>query len=120
LVNLYLDNSELVFEEENLYTVGPVLVNPAKAKHFTNALHDSYDEQDLKDLEYDVADALDETGLGWVRNPVNGGYSIPLLHKGDSRRFFSDFLVWRDDMVFAVAPKGRHLQGRRMKRAGGI
>jgi hypothetical protein len=45
---LYLDNSELVFEEENLYTVGPVLVNPAKAKHFTNALHDSYDEQDLK------------------------------------------------------------------------
>ena len=62
---MYLDNSELVFEEENLYTVGPVLVKiPAKAKHFTNALHDSYDEQDLKDLEYDVAEALDETGLG--------------------------------------------------------
>jgi hypothetical protein len=36
---LYLDNSELVFEEENLYTVGPVGVDPTAtlvAKSFSS------------------------------------------------------------------------------------
>lgn len=106
LVDIYLENSELVFEEENLYRVGSMLVNPAKAKHFSNALHDAYD---LNPFELEVAEALDETGFDWVRNPVNGGYSIPLLHKGDSRRFFPDFLVWKDNLVFAIDPKGGHI-----------
>ncbi|WP_257461158.1 DEAD/DEAH box helicase family protein [Archangium lipolyticum] len=106
LVDTYLSNSALVFEEENPYTVGPLLVNPAKAKPFTNALHDTYD---LSPLEYSVAEAIDETGLDWARNPSPGGYSIPLLHKGDTHRFFPDFLVWKDGVVFAIDPKGGHL-----------
>jgi len=106
IVDVYLDNSELMFEEENLYTVGAIHVNPHKAQHFDNALHDAYD---LNPLELEVAEAIDATGLDWARNPVNGGYSIPLLHKGDNRRFFPDFLVWKDDLVFAIDPKGAHI-----------
>ncbi len=106
LVDAYLGNSELVFEEENPYAVGPVLVNPKKAKKFTHALHDSYD---LNTLEQPIAAAIDETGLDWVRNPSNGGFRIPLLDKGDSLWFYPDFLVWKDDLVFAIDPKGDHL-----------
>jgi hypothetical protein len=47
-----------------------------------------------------------------VRNPSNGGFSIPLLEKGDSRNFYPDFLVWKDGVVFALDPKGGHLIGK--------
>ena len=102
----YVENSELVFEEENPFTVGPVLVNPAKAKPYQNALHASYD---LNPLEHEIAAAIDATGLDWARNPVNGGFAIPLLDIGDKRRFFPDFLVWKDELIFALDPKGGHL-----------
>lgn len=106
LVDIYLSNSELVFEEDNPYSVGPVHANPAKAKPYKNALHDTYE---LNGLEREIAEAIDETGLDWTRNPENGGYSIPLLDKGNTRRFFPDFLVWKDGVIFAIDPKGGHL-----------
>ena len=106
LADAYVENSQLVFEEGNPYKVGPVLVNPKKAKKFKNALHDAYD---LNGFEQEIAVAIDETGLQWVRNPSNGGYSIPLLDKGDTRHFFPDFLVWQDGLIFAIDPKGGHL-----------
>lgn len=106
LVDIFLANSELTFEESYPYKVGSVLVNPAKGKPFQNALHDSYD---VNPLELEVAEAIDDTGYDWVRNPENGGYSIPLLDKGDSRRFFPDFLAWKDGLVFAIDPKAGHL-----------
>ncbi len=106
LVDAYLQNSDLVFEEENLYSVGAIQVNPNKAKHFKHALHDSYD---LNILEQSIAETIDDTGLDWVRNPSNGGFRIPLLDKGDSLWFYPDFLVWKDDFVFALDPKGEHL-----------
>ena len=95
-----------MFEEENPYSVGSILVNPNKAKPYSNALHDSYD---LNPLEEKFAAAIDATGLDWCRNPVNGGFSIPLLDKGDTRRFFPDFLVWKDGVIFALDPKGDNL-----------
>lgn len=103
----YVENSELVFEEENPFTVGAILVNPLKAKAFKHALHESYDLSN--DLEADVADEIDKTGLDWCRNPVSGGYAIPLLDIGDKRKFFPDFLVWKDGAIFAIDPKGGHL-----------
>lgn len=106
LVDIFLANSELTFEESFPYSVGAVLVNPAKAKTYQNALHDSYE---LNNLEQDIAEAIDDTGHDWCRNPENGGYNIPLLDKGDSRRFYPDFLVWKDGLVFALDPKGGHL-----------
>ena len=92
--------------------MGALHVNPANAKPFTNALHDAYD---LNGLEQEIAEALDVTGHPWARNPAYNGYSIPLLDKGDTQRFFPDFLVWKDGVVFAVDPKGGNLL---MKDAG--
>lgn len=107
LVDVYLENCELTFEEENQYTFGQVLVNPDKCRSFSNAVHEGY--SDLNELETRFAIAIDATGYRWVRNPSNGGYSIPLLEKGSSRKFFPDFLVWRDDLIYAIDPKGGHL-----------
>jgi type III restriction enzyme len=105
-VSAYLENCELVFEEENPYQVGSVLINPKKAKRYKNALHDAYD---LNDFEHEIASVIDDTGFPWARNPSNGGFSIPLLDAGGTQRFFPDFLVWKDDVVFALDPKGGHL-----------
>lgn len=102
IVDAYLAGSDLSTEDGNPFVVGPVNVNPAKAKPFNNAVHDSYD---LNDLEQQIAEEIDLTGLDWCRNPVNGGFSLPLLDKGDTRRFFPDFLVWKDGLVFAIDPK---------------
>ena len=102
IVDAYLGSSDLSTEAGNPFTVGPVTVNPAKAKPFSNALHEAYD---LNDLEQAIAEEIDATGLDWCRNPVNGGFSLPLLDKGDTRRFFPDFLVWKDGFVFALDPK---------------
>jgi len=106
LVDAFLEGSHLVFEEGNPYTVGALYVNPTRAQPFANALHDSYD---LNGLEQEVADQLDVTGYSWARNPQHGGYSVPLLDKGGTQRFFPDFLVWKDGVVFAIDPKGGHL-----------
>jgi type III restriction enzyme len=106
LVDAFLEGSRPVFEEGNPYTVGALYVNPAKAHAFSNALHDEYD---LNDLEQLVANELDLTGYPWTRNPQHGGFNIPLLDKGGTQRFFPDFLVWKDGVVFAVDPKGGYL-----------
>jgi type III restriction enzyme len=107
LVDIFLAHSDLAFEDSNVYTVGPVLTKPDNLAKYVNAGHVGY--SDLSPFEAPFADALDQTGLTWVRNPSNGGYSIPLLEKGSSRRFFPDFLVWKDDKIFAIDPKGDHL-----------
>jgi type III restriction enzyme len=110
LVDQYLEHSTLEFEPENVYTVGPVIVDPKKFVEFKNGLHDGY--SDLSDTEREYADAIDATGVVWARNPVNGGFSVPLLEKGDRRKFFPDFLVWKGDAILALDPKGGHLIGR--------
>lgn len=113
LVDAYLEGSCLVFEEDPPYTVGAISVNPAKLKRFRHALHKGYD---LNSLEQQVAAAIDETGADWVRNPVNGGFGIPLLDKGDTRNFYPDFLVWKDGQVFAIDPKGGHILSKDARR----
>jgi len=107
MVDAYLANADLAFEASNPYRVGSVLAKPDQLRRFKHSVHEGY--SDLNDLEIEVAEALDATGLRWARNPSNGGYSIPLLEKGSGRRFFPDFLVWKDDLIYAVDPKGGHL-----------
>jgi type III restriction enzyme len=53
-----------------------------------------------------VAHAIDKTGHVWARNPSPSGFSIPLLDRGKTRNFYPDFLVWKNDTVFAIDPKG--------------
>jgi type III restriction enzyme len=107
LVNAFLQHSDLTFEEENLYTVGPVIVNPTKKRDYENALHESY--SDLSNSEGDYARVIDALGIPWTRNPSSGGYAIPLLQTGGTFNFFPDFLVWKDSCIFALDPKGAHL-----------
>lgn len=107
LTDIYLENSDLVFEDENPYTVSSLFIDPAKVENFDNSIHSGY--SDLKENELLVARAIDETGFLWARNPSNGGFSIPLLDKGDTRNFYPDFLVWKENIIFAIDPKGDHL-----------
>ncbi len=107
LVDTFLDNAGLTFEDSNPYTVGTVLTKPEAVETFENAGHAGY--SDLKGNEPDCARAIDALGYTWVRNPSNGGYSLPLLEKGSSRRFYPDFLVWKGDLIYAIDPKGEHL-----------
>ncbi|RHW34810.1 hypothetical protein D1B31_19270 [Neobacillus notoginsengisoli] len=107
IVDEYLKNSLLVSDRENYYEVGPVMVNPDSVQHFENALHSKY--SGLNSLELEFARAIDKEGYPWSRNPSNGGYFIPLLHKGTSRNFFPDFLVWKDNKIYALDPKGENL-----------
>lgn len=75
---------------------------------FTNALHEGYSGLN-ESLELPFARAIDKTGLAWYRNPSRSGYNIPLITVGPTRNFYPDFLVWKDDDVFAIDTTGGHL-----------
>lgn len=107
IVDTYLENSILVSDRENLYEVGSIMINPNNTVEFNNALHSRY--SGLNSLELSFARAIDELGYTWVKNPSNGGYSIPLLMKGTKRNFYPDFLVWKNDVVYALDPKADDL-----------
>ena len=107
LVDLYLAHAELAFEDSNPHRVPAVMVKPDQIERFVHALHEGY--SDFNTLELEIAQAIDALELQWVCNPVNGGYSIPLLDKGESRRFYPDFLIWKDSRIFAIDPKGGFL-----------
>jgi len=106
LVRTYLDYTSLQIEPANPYFVRALDIDPDRAATFNNAAHPAYS---LNPLELPIARAIDATGLDWCRNPENGGWNIPLLRAGSSRRFFPDFLVWKGRDVFAIDPKGAHL-----------
>jgi type III restriction enzyme len=106
-VDAYLQYSFLEYDEKGEFTIGPALVSP-DAIPFVNAVHEQY--SNLNQDEIDCAQAIDSLGVTWMRNPSNGGYFIPLLEKGKgSKKFYPDFLVWRDELVFALDPKAKHL-----------
>jgi type III restriction enzyme len=107
LVNTYLSNASLTFEDKLLYVVGPVIVDPEKLQSFKNSIHAGY--SDISPSETPYAEAIDALGLPWVRNPANGGFSIPLLKPGGTFNFYPDFLVWKEGVIFALDPKGTHL-----------
>ncbi len=106
LVQCYLESTSLQVEPAHPYIVRALETDPARAVPFVNAAHASYA---LNSLELVVARAIDAIGNDWCRNPENGGWNIPLLQAGGTRRFFPDFLVWRGRDVFALDPKGAHL-----------
>jgi type III restriction enzyme len=78
-----------------------------RVRHYQHAIHPEYNA--LNAFEVRVADALDEMGSAWCRNPVSG-YGIPIPELGsDSIWFYPDFLFWNDPVVWALDPKGKHL-----------
>lgn len=79
-----------------------------RVRHYTNAVHEAYNG--LNPFEVQVASALDTLGLDWCRNPQTG-YGIPIAELGaDVQNFYPDFLLWTNDAVWALDPKGAHLK----------
>ncbi len=104
---IYTDEVYLKLRKSNPYVVGPLLADPTDSVNFNNAVHERYDK--LNSLELKFAQAVDELGLSWCRNPVSAGYSIPLIEPGKTKNFYPDFLVWSGEDVFAIDTKGSHL-----------
>jgi type III restriction enzyme len=80
---------------------------------FDRAAHAEYSKDDLNKDEMPFARAIDRVrGVIWQRNPstASQGYGIPLPKKvGDSSTFYPDFLIWKNDICWAVDTTGRHL-----------
>lgn len=103
----YFEHSELIYEEDDPFTFGPVRVVKDGALKFTHSLYPQYGKMGTEEVAF--ARGLDAAGVTWHRNPVSGGYSIPLLSPGDTANFFPDFLAWKGNKVFAIDTKGKHL-----------
>ncbi len=103
----YFERSELNYEESDPFNFGPVRVVKDGALKFNNSLYPQYGKMGAEELAF--ARGLDAVGVTWHRNPVSGGFSIPLLTPGDTANFFPDFLAWSGNKVFAIDTKGKHL-----------
>lgn len=82
-----------------------------KVRRFKNSLHAEYNG--LNPFEVKVAEALDQLGKPWCRNPVGkDGYKLPIQELGsDTIWFYPDFLFWvKPNQVWAIDPKGNHLR----------
>lgn len=106
IVEAYFERAELVYESSNEFEFGAMRV-AANAQSYSNALYEKY--SGLNKPERDFANALDETGQLWHRNPVAGGFHIPLLSEGDTASFYPDFIVWKGKSIFCIDTKGKHL-----------
>lgn len=87
--------------------VGDQTINKESAIYFNNSLHACYDR--LNKLEIAFAKEIDKTGLSWARNPSRSGFGIPLITQQITRKFYPDFIVWKDDVVYVLETKGEHL-----------
>lgn len=103
----YYEHSELIYEDSDPFVFGPMRVVKEGAMSFTNSLYPHYGKMGAEEAAF--ARGLDAANVTWHRNPVSGGYSIPLLTPGDTANFFPDFLAWKGNKVYAIDTKGRHL-----------
>jgi type III restriction enzyme len=106
IVAAYYQHAELVYESSHPFQFGTMRV-PKNAPKFTNGLYERY--SGLNKFELPFAQALDESGNTWHRNPSAGGFHIPLLSEGDTASFYPDFIVWKGNMVYCLDTKGSHL-----------
>ncbi|MDD2799818.1 MAG: DEAD/DEAH box helicase family protein [Methylococcales bacterium] len=106
VVDAYFQYSDLVYEGENPFSFGTLRV-AKKAPTFNNGLYERY--AGFNKFELTFANAIDEIGCTWHRNPSSGGFYIPLLSSGDTNNFYPDFIAWANDYVFCLDTKGGHL-----------
>ena len=106
IVEAFYQHSELVYESIRPFQFGTLRV-PKNAPAFTNGLYERY--TGFNKLELAFAEALDDVGEVWHRNPSSGGFFIPLLSEGDTASFYPDFIVWKKSSIFCLDTKGGHL-----------
>lgn len=107
VVDTYLDEVIIKQKVADPFEVGPVMARSKGSHSFKHSVHPFYDG--LNPFEVEFAEALDETGLDWFRNPPRTGYGIPLVSMGPTQNFFPDFVIWTDKSVLLVDTKGEHL-----------
>jgi type III restriction enzyme len=108
VIKAYVEHSVIVQNSDDTpYAISEMPYSDADFTRFTNAVHDGY--SGLNKLEQPFAEALDKTQRVWCRLPSQGGFHVPLLDFGGTRRFFPDFLVWVDKFIVAIDTKGDHL-----------
>lgn len=93
----------------DITNVSELLREKYRVRSYQNAVHAEYNG--LNGFEVQVAEALDATGLTWCRNPSLTGYNIPIAEFGaETLNFYPDFLLWTEQEVWAIDPKGTHLR----------
>lgn len=107
VVETFFDNVEIIQKPRDPYLVGPQLARPDTFVPFKNSIHEGYDG--LNSFEFPFAQALDNQGVTWTRNPSRTGYRIPLATLGPTAFFYPDFIVWSGTDVFVIDTKGAHL-----------
>ncbi len=111
----FVDRVYLKLRKANPYRVGPILQSEDGLEPFSNAVHTGYSGLNTS-LELPFARVLDRSGHPWARNPSQSGYRIPLVQPGKTTNFFPDFLVWKDEEVYALDTKGSHLHQDAMRK----
>ena len=92
----------------NITGVAELVRERYRVRHYDNAVHERYNG--LNPFEDQLANALDRLGKTWCRNPSRTGYGIPITELGaDVNTFYPDFLLWTDNTIWAIDPKGTHL-----------
>lgn len=107
VVAAYIENVRLKHRKSNPYIVGSVLAQPDELVKYEHAAHEGY--AGLNSLERSFADAIDDSGTTWCRNPPRSGFGIDLITVGPTQNFYPDFLVWTKERVVCVDTKGTHL-----------
>lgn len=108
VVKQYVDDVRLVQRGPNPYVPTAMLARPDEVHDFKNAVHVGYAGLNPT-LELPFAEALDNTGLTWCRNPSRTGYGIELVAIGNTQKFYPDFLVWTSKRVICIDTKGGFL-----------
>ncbi|ROR28506.1 type III restriction enzyme [Mobilisporobacter senegalensis] len=106
IAEVYRKKSNILQNPLDTSAVGEVFIS-GTGYDFVNSLHSRY--SDFNEFELRFARELDKTGLLWMRNPQNGFLKIPLLDGKGTNNFNPDFVVWGENVIFALDTKGNHL-----------
>lgn len=106
VADIYRRQSAIVQNPLDTTTVGEVIITD-NCKSFINSVHEKY--SDFNKFELDFANEIDKVNLTWMRNPKNGFLKIKLLDGKGTDNFNPDFIVWKDECIFALDTKGNHL-----------
>ena len=103
----FVSHARLDYMADDIFVFDKIRVKESSLKKYQNSLYEGY--SGLNPFESEFAEALDKTTNIWHRNSSQSGYSIPLLDIGDTQNFYTDFLVWKNDLIFSLDTKGAHL-----------
>lgn len=106
VADIYRRDSIIMQNPQDTISVGEIFIS-GDSEEFNNSVHPKY--SDFNTFELAFARELDKTGHTWMRNPKNGFLKINLLDGKETDTFNPDFIVWKDNVIYALDTKGNHL-----------